>query len=401
VKLDRWRTLLDSSGPFASITLDTSRSDESGGNEVRLRWEAVRRDLAEHGATDEVLDAMEKAVLEPTGRAGQAGRFVVASAGEPGVKVLLDEVLPMAPSTEQPVWGPAPHLLPGVRATCTSVPYFLVKIDRAGADVEIHGAPDERVETETVEGDHDVLHKVPGGGWAHLRQQKRVEDSLERNATEVAQAVARLHRRFHPALVLLAGDVRAVGAFLEHAPSEVASITVQLDSGGRADGVKEEAMEAAVQAALDDYRRATQRKLIERYQEGEGREDNAVQGLPDVVDALRRSQVEEILLRDDPSSTLHLWVGEQPLLIGMTEAEVRSIGAEHPQRVRADAALAWAALGSDAALTLLDEELLGAEVPHLEDGIAAVLRWSDRSTPKESLPSMPGHGEPRGGEPVA
>lgn len=401
MKLDRWRTLLDSPGPFASITLDTTRSDESGGNEVRLRWEAVRRDLADHGATDAVLDAMEQAVLEPTGRGGQAGRFVVASGAESGVKILLDEVLPTAPPTEQPVWGPAPHLLPSLRACCTSVSYFLVKIDRAGADVEIHGGPDEPLQTETVEGDHDVLHKVPGGGWAHLKQQHRVEDSLERNATEVAQAVARLNRRFHPSLILLAGDVRSVGAFLEHAEKEVGSITVQLDSGGRAEGVKEDAMEAAVQTALDAYRRDEQQQLIDRYRQGEGREDNAVQGLGDVVDALRRGQVEEILLLDDPSSTLHLWVGEQPLLIGSTEAEVRSIGAEAPQRVRADAALAWAALGSDAAITLLDEDLLGDAVPHLEDGIAAVLRWSDRSTPKESLPSMPGHGEPRGGEPVA
>jgi hypothetical protein len=399
VKLDRWRTLFDSTGPFASITLDTTRSDESGGAEVRLRWEAAHKHLTELGAPAAVLEAAGRAVLEPTGRAGAAGRFVVVSG--PDAKVLIDEVLPVAPPNPQCTWGPAPHLLPVLRAFAGSVPYLLVKIDRTGADVEVHGRTDEPVETTTVEGSNDVLHKVPGGGWSHLRLQHRVEDSWERNATEVAQEVARLERRHRPAAVLLAGDDRSISAFLEHAGGEVGALAVKLDSGGRADGISEEAFDAAVGSALDTVRRETQQQLIDRYRQGEGRQDNAVQGLEGVVDALRRSQVEEVLLVDDPSSTLQLWVGEQPLLIGGSEADVRAIGAEAPRRVRADAALAWAALGSDAGITLLDVDLLGDAVPHLEDGIGAVLRWSDRSTPKESLPSMPGHGEARGGEPVA
>ena len=57
---------------------------------------------------------------------------------------------------------------------------------------------------------------------------------------------------------------------------------------------------------------------------------------------------------------------------------------------------AWAALGSDAGITVLVDD-----APKLEDGIGATLRWSDRSTPHESVPSMPGHGGPRGGEPPA
>ena len=44
-------------------------------------------------------------------------------------------------------------------------------------------------------------------------------------------------------------------------------------------------------------------------------------------------------------------------------------------------------------------DLLLPEPPVREstrDGIGAVLRWSDRSTPHDAAPSMPGHGEPRG-----
>jgi hypothetical protein len=36
----------------------------------------------------------------------------------------------------------------------------------------------------------------------------------------------------------------------------------------------------------------------------------------------------------------------------------------------------------------------------LNDGVGALLRYSDAATPREAVPSMPGHGEARGGEPV-
>jgi hypothetical protein len=36
--------------------------------------------------------------------------------------------------------------------------------------------------------------------------------------------------------------------------------------------------------------------------------------------------------------------------------------------------------------------LLDPDGPALRNGIGAVLRWSDRSTPHDGVPSMPGHG---------
>jgi hypothetical protein len=395
MKLNRWRHLLDNTGPFATVSLDAWHSDPGGSGEVRLRWEASERDLADRGAPKEILEALAPVVVEPTGKGGRAGRFVVAAGSGADAKVLVNAVLPDPPARQESYWGPGPQLMPAVRALNAFTPYLLVKIDRAGADIELHGGLEDPTEYSQVDGDNDDLHKVAAGGTSQLRLQHRVEDSIERNATEVSQAVARLQRRHHPAVILLTGDERAANEFVKHAAAEITAVTVDLHTGGRAADGSHDALETAVTQALDAHRRQVEKDLIDRFRQAEGRQDNAVESLADVVDVLRRGQAEEVLLHDDASSTRMLWVGELPLQIGMHEAEVRAMGVEYPQRVRADMALSWAALATDTGITLLDEEVL-----RLNDGIGALLRYSDRSTPKESVPSMPGHGEAGGGEPV-
>ena len=93
-----------------------------------------------------------------------------------------------------------------------------------------------------------------------------------------------------------------------------------------------------------------------------------MQSLEDVVDAARRVQIEELLLHDDPMSTLKLWVGDEPGQLGMREADVRSLGATDPRQVRADTALVWALVYGDSGITLLDPEQRD-----LEDGVGALL----------------------------
>jgi len=56
-------------------------------------------------------------------------------------------------------------------------------------------------------------------------------------------------------------------------------------------------------------------------------------------------------------------------------------------RTRADAALIRGVLAADGGVTLLADD-----DPVPVEGIGALLRWSDRSTPHDSAPSMPGRG---------
>jgi hypothetical protein len=101
-----------------------------------------------------------------------------------------------------------------------------------------------------------------------------------------------------------------------------------------------------------------------------------VTGAEAVVAAVRRSQVDTALLVEDPSSTLHAWIGPQPLQLGLVEDELSAMGVPAPQRDRLDAALIRALAGSDASLLTVPPD--DATLP---GGIAALLRYTDAATP--------------------
>ncbi|MFN8076837.1 MAG: Vms1/Ankzf1 family peptidyl-tRNA hydrolase [Kineosporiaceae bacterium] len=383
-----WHHLLQHPGPFATVSLDAGRADESGAREVDLRWAEHERTLGRLGAPGAVLDLLRAAAASRSSASGEVGRLVVVGGAGPGEpEVLLDLVLPVRPVREEALWGPAPHLMPALRAAAGVTPYLLVRLDRAGADLELHGDLGEEVRTEQVDGDHDVLHKVPGGGWSHLRMQHRVEDSWDHNAGEVAARVDRLAVAHRPAAVLVAGDDKATARFVARLGAATAPLVTRLSSGGRADGVDEAAMAREVAEVLDGVRRRRRADVIDRFAREEGRGEAAVTGVAAVADALRKGQVDEIVLLDDPSSTSTLWVGDAPTDVATSREDLVATGSARAEQTRADAALVWAAVASDAGVRLVED----GEVA-LHEGIGAVLRWADLSTPRDAVPSMPGHG---------
>jgi hypothetical protein len=96
-----------------------------------------------------------------------------------------------------------------------------------------------------------------------------------------------------------------------------------------------------------------------------------------VVSALQRNQVDTMLIVDDPSADGELWVGPEPTEIATDPQQLAAMAVTDPQRVRADAALLRALVGTDAELAVLAPE----EAPELTDGVGAVLRYVDASTP--------------------
>lgn len=387
MKLNWLSPLLHSESPVASVALDVSRLDEAGAHEVSLRWEAQHRRLLELGAPEPTVQAAGEAVLQPTGHGGAVGKLVVADADG----VLLDLLLPHPPVRDEATYGPAPHLMPAVRSLSGAASYVLARVDRAGADIEVVGMLGEPADAEQVDGGHDVLHKVPGGGWSQRRYQARVEDSWERNAAEVARELDTIVLRHKPELVLIAGDPQAVSALLEHAGGAVRSRIVQLDTGGRAEGTSEESEQKAIDDAVFAHQSAQRAELLDRFGSALAREQEAVDGLDGVIEVLRRGQVDELLLHDDPSAAHTLWVGTEPLQFGRTAEQARDAGAQNAREERADAVLLSALMATDGGITLLNPMDI-----ELADGIGALLRWSDRATPHSHTASMPGHGEAPG-----
>jgi hypothetical protein len=370
-------------GPYVSVSIDVTRTDESAAHEIDARWRALQDALLTAGAEPKLVDLIAAVVAEPAHRHGPTGRLVVAGRGG----ILLDLVLPERPVRDEAVVGPAPHLLPVFRALKDRAPYLLAEIDRTGADITIASewGTDEVL---AVDGDHDVIHKVPGGGLGHRRIQARAEDSWARNAGEVAAELDRLVAEHRPAVVLLAGDPVAVTDVHDAAGGAVREIAGRLRSGSRAEGASTQARDAEIAGVLARHARDTRAALVDRFRTQEGRQAAAVQSLPDVVEVARRAQIDELLLHDLPRSTDRLWVGEEPLQVGTSRADVEAIGVRQAVETRADTALVWAVVQSDAGMTLLDPD-----DGDLRDGIGAVLRWSDPSTPHDAVPSMPGHGQ--------
>jgi hypothetical protein len=374
--------------PFATVCLDATGLSRATGDDGGRRWVQQARKLTEDGVPAATVEALSRAATGPTGLGGEHARLVVAS----GSDVVLNLVLPGRPARDESMFGPVPQLMPVARAMADAVPYAVVRVDRSGADVDVVSATGDVASEEEVEGGHDVLHKVPSGGWSQRRYQQRVEDSWAHNAGAVADRLDRVVRRNHLELVLVSGDERAIAELKGRSSAEVADRLVVLDSGGRAAGTSAEAEQEAVRKALDAHREHRRRTVLDEFSEQLSRQQRAVEGLEPVVEALARGQVQRLVLRDDATSTVRLWVGESPQQIGMTREQVLQSGAASAEEVRADAALVWSLLGTDA-----DISLVGDSDARLYEGIGALLRWSDPATRHLDAPSMPGHGQAPGG----
>jgi len=351
-------------GPAATVHLDVSRRDAQGAREVELRWRALARQLTAAGAPAALQDRLAEVALEPTGLGGQVARSVVAT----DAGVVLDDVVPGELPADSAHFGPIAHLMPWVRLHADDSRYAVVHVDHAGADIDCVDGSRLAHTSERSEGGHDVLHKVPGGGWSHLRYQNRVADSWERNGAAVADDLDSMVVRHRLDHVFLFGEPYSRSVLHQHASRRLADRLVDLDQI-QGDRSVDEKTRAAL--ARDQFER--QRSVIEELHRRQANGDGTVaSGFASVVAALRHGAVETLLLLDRPESTLELMAGEQAGQLGRERHEVTDLGAADPFTDRADEILLRGVIASDADLELLATDHDVA----LRDGIAATLRFA-------------------------
>ncbi|HEX5533206.1 MAG TPA: Vms1/Ankzf1 family peptidyl-tRNA hydrolase [Actinomycetales bacterium] len=362
-------------GPFVSAHLDVSRDSQVAAHEIDLRWQVVRRQLEEQGASGDLVGQVEARMLAQTVRPGEAGRSVVA--GPEGV--VVDQVTTRRPRRDSGHYGQVPHLMPLLRGMGAAIGYAVVEADRAGADVTVVEPYSRSGEEHEVEGGHEVLHQVGGGGWSHRRYRNRVQDSWDRNAEAVAADVTKVFDRHHPEVIVVSGDPEATSRLLDRLDPDSRSRVVKLEGGGRPEGTDDKAFQQRIYELLTQRLQARMGDVLARYCEAKGTDSNVASGLAPVVAAVRGGSVQTLLLHDDPSSDLTLWAGEEPLQIGSSREEVEALGARHPVEDRADDILVRALVAQDAAIELVDVENV------LPGGIGALLRFDVR-------PPVPGSG---------
>ncbi|MCC2315289.1 baeRF2 domain-containing protein [Cellulomonas xiejunii] len=379
------KPLLGRPAPFVTVHLDASPAEVAGESGPVDRWRSVRRDLERDGAPAAILDELGERIAQPDGRRNAHGRALVADANG----VVVDRVLQAAPATSSGSYGPVPALAPVVRASEESVGVLVVAVDRTGADLRWAGAEDGEsrgLVTETVDGGHDDVRKVREGGL-EKRGQTRAEDSWQRNAEAVAAALDKRVREKRPDLVVLTGDVRMVPLVRDALDQHARELVVEVSGGGRGDGIHEAAFRARVDEAVSAYRAKRRSAYVERFREARGRGEGAVSGFDDVVDVLRRGQVDELIVGAGSLAGRVLWVGPGELQVASSRSDLTSIGVVDGEvrQMPADVAVMRAVIGQDAGVTFVDDD-----DDELLDGIGATLRWADESTPSESVPSQSG-----------
>ncbi len=359
------RPAADLFGAVTTAYVDVSRTNEDAAHEVEIRAANLRRELLDAGADESLVETVATRVVEPTGHGGETSRVVVAHADGLVTDMVVASVVPARQHH-----GPIAHLLPLARAQAEDVRYALVRVDRTGADITVAGTVSPAQREMTSEGDHDELTKVKVGGWSQRRYQMRVEDSIERNAETVAKDLDRLVGNERIDLVLLAGDPVSVASVRDQVGSRVAERLEVLEHGGRADGTDDDRLDEEVAAAVQRCRSLRIDEVLDRL--GPVDAPKAV-GVGETLEALRRGEVETLILLDGALDDRQAYAGPDPLLLATDPEELKGLGVDDPQPDRLDELLLRAALGQDAGLLPLH-----APVGALPDGVGAVLRFSTR-----------------------
>ncbi|SBT39622.1 baeRF2 domain-containing protein [Micromonospora auratinigra] len=369
MQLSFLRPLYDRPGPWCSVYLDASRDTHDSRPAVDLRWRALKGNLLEQGADPVTIEAVEDVVRRHDPMPGDYGIAVFATRG----RVVLTEYLSAPPLRDLATWSALPHTMPLVAQRGEQVAWVRVLADRTGADavaVSAGGVP-RRAHVKGRESYQ--LRRVQPGGWSQSRYQRAAMEAWHHNAGDAAAATADLADRVGADVVVVAGDIRATGMIAAQLPERWQDVLVRTDAGARTGGADPTAMDDLTVQTIAEVADQRVTAALDRF----GVQEDVGAGLAAVVSALQRNQVDTMLIVDDASADGELWVGPEPTEIATDPGQLAAMSVADPQRVRADAALLRALVGTDADLTVLAPE----EAPELTDGVGAVLRYVDAGTP--------------------
>jgi hypothetical protein len=355
--------LLRRPGPYLSVYLGTEAAVENAAQHAEVRWKDLRRDLADAGAPEDLLDAVEPLV----GPAHLDGECLVVLASASGGRPEVVEHFPDPPVGDLGRFGALPVLAPLVEWRQRTVPHLLVLVDRAGADiVAVERSGRER--TVEVEGPDAPITKTAVGGWSQRRYQQRVEDSWEHNAAEVADAVARLVTAVGARLVVLAGDVRAKALLVERLPAELVDLVREAQGGRSPDGSADE-LAAEATRLVAGASAAESAEALRVFHEDLARDDRAVAGADAVLGALSEARVDTLLATGDPAERPTAWFGPDPVPVARTAGQLGALGIDDVREGPLVDVAMRAALGTGAAVRVVPA------APALDDGVGALLRW--------------------------
>jgi hypothetical protein len=371
VQLRDLSPVLSAEGPFVTVLVGAESAVEQAADRYEMAWKAMAQQLEQEGVAEPVRDAILSA---RGGHADGEARLVIASV--PAAQVVLSEPVTSRPASDTLTVGTLPDLLPLVSDVTAQVPHVVVHADHTGADVEAYFDAGKLAEEVTVKGRTLHLRKVKGGGWAHHRYQHTAENQWRENAKEIRETAMTLAEQIGAELIIGIGDERELTFVKEGLAQPWDTRWVELPGGRSTDG-SEQLVPQRIREAVALHTATETLDLLAEYAQERGQHKRACDGVPAVVEALRKAQVQTLLVTTGADQRAQLWFGEDPSLIGLTRDEVTGLGATTAQQGPLVSVLLRAALATGADVQLVPHQ--SEQAP--DGGVGAILRYTDDSTP--------------------
>ncbi|WP_411576624.1 Vms1/Ankzf1 family peptidyl-tRNA hydrolase [Streptomyces mutabilis] len=382
MQLSFLQPLFDRPGPWATVYFDPAQNDESGAKRRELSVREACRTLEEEGADAATTEAVRDALLRIGPAEDPTGRVVFAAGGE----VVLSHRLSRPPQRPIACWASLPRLTPLLELVGQDPVCLVAYIDRTGADFELRGAAGPRSAGQ-VEGQQHPVHRTASSDWSERHFQLKVENTWERNAGEIAEALSAAYEESGADLVVLAGDPRERPSVHERLTEAVRRVTTETEHGGRAAGSASALLEEAIEEARRRYTSHRVEEALDRFRAGRvgtDRSTEAVEGIPALVEAAREHRIDTLLVRPDgPELDRETWVGSRPDQVAARRSDARTLGVSDPAAVRADDALLRAAAVTAADVLVVppadEDDTEATDIP--TGGLGALLRWTYETTP--------------------
>ncbi|WAC91800.1 hypothetical protein [Mycobacterium sp. Aquia_213] len=355
---DRFRPLLATPGPFASVFFaDTENADDAAA-QARRQWPALREQLKWQGAHDSVIADIEYAVTELDPPIHRGGRAVIAGA----TGIVLNEYLVRAAAEPIVRVSELPYIVPILEHGFEHSSYLLVVADAGGALITIH---DVIRRSETVEASNDC---APDAAAA----QPPAGDASPRNA--IADRVGELVDNWSLQAIFLVGDGELRAKLLAKLPERLRDRATSLPIGVGRGGYDFEEIQRAIDTTLLRRRLNLIDNATARFNAEMGRNSGlAAEGLGAVCSALRRGAVDTMIIGEIDGATV---VADAEMTTVAPNADMLSEqGAAAAKTLRADEALPLLAISAGASVVHTDERIAPA------DGIGAILRCTKTPDP--------------------
>ena len=358
--------VLTAEGPFVTVHVGAESAVEQAADRYDMAWKSVLQQLEAQSVPAPVREALSQARGD---HAEGEARLAVASLASGSV--LLSTPVSTRPAADDVSVDALPHLRPVLTDVTARVPHVVVHADRAGADVAAYFDSGKVADEVTVKGRTLHLKKVQGGGWSHHRYQHRSENQWRDNAQEIRQTAMALAEQVGAELIIGVGDERELTYVREGLVQPWDARWLEVP-GGRGHDSSEERVQERVRDAVALHVARQTLDLLEEFAQERGQVKRACDGVEDVVAALRKAQVQTLLLTTGADLSATLWFGTDPATLGTSRQAVADLG-DTPAEGPLLEVLVRAALATGADVQVVPHE--PAQAPN--GGVGAVLRYAD------------------------